>query len=384
MIVSRPSTVYDHSLLTCSEMFGGQDASGNYLSDIWLLRAYNGTASASSPIWSGYGNGQLETGIGASGSGVKMQFPNTCANFISTSSTTTTTTTTTSSSAQPTSTQANNTNPFPKTIYNTSIVHKILAPISVALLLPTTVYFRMTLSAFTDYQLPERQLHWFFAAATVALVAYALGIVGLALSFSSISSTTRSSSLILRTSHGQAGLALFLCLYGIVPVLFLMHYLVAHTTSSSDVRSDDTDPRVNLTLEKPGSTPGPVGSMTQSANTSPPPSPPARPRSLGLVWPRTAEGAISSDTESITSSPAHRGFEVLNRPPRHRRPSGSWAHAYSESSHQQPLSLRSLGDVDWLLRRRSLNAVVSIFLIDVSSHSSASLGRTRLCHDTIP
>jgi hypothetical protein len=370
MIVSRPSTGYDHRLLTHSEMFGGQDASGNYLSDIWLLRAYNGTTSASSPIWSGYGNGQLETGVGASGSGVKMQFPNKCATFISTSTTSTTSSTTTSSSsAQPTSTNANNTNPSPtKTIYNTSIVHKILAPISVTLLLPTTVYFRMTLSAFTDYQLPERQLHWFFAATTVALVAYALGIVGLALSFSSISSTTRSSSVILRTGHGQAGLALFLCLYGIVPALFLMHYLVAHTTTSSDVRSDETDPRVNLTSEKPGSTPGPIGSMTQSAHTSPPPSPPARPRSLGFVWPRTAEGAISSDTESITSSPAHRGFEVLNRP-RHRRPSGSWAHAYSDSSHQHPLSLRSLGDVDWLLRRRSLNAVVRIFhVIDVSSH----------------
>ena len=367
MIVSRPSTLYGHRFLTRPEMFGGQDASGNYLSDIWLLRAYNGSASASDPIWSGYGNGQLETGIGASGSGVKMQFPNTCATFISTPKTTTTTTT--SSSAQPTSTNATNSNPSPKTIYNTSIVHKILAPISVALLLPTTVYFRMTLSAFTDYQLPERQPHWFFAAATVALVAYALGIVGLALSFSSISSTTPSSSVILRTGHGQAGLALFICLYGIVPVLFLMHYFLAHTTSSSDVRSDETDPRVNLTSEKPGSTPGPVGSMTQSAHTSPPPSPPARPRSLGFVWPRTAEGAISSDTESITSSPAHRGFEVLNRPPRHRRPSGSWAHAYSESSYQQPLSLRSLGDVDWLLRRRSLNAVVRIFhVIDVSSH----------------
>ena len=351
--------LHDHKLLTCSEMFGGQDASGNYLSDIWLLRAYNGTASASSPIWSGYGNGQLETGVGASGSGVKMQFPNACATLISTSSTPASS----SSSARPTSTNPIS-NPSPTTsTHNTSIVHKILAPISIALFLPTTVYFRLTLSAFTDYQLPEHQLHWFFTAATVTFVAYVLGIIGLALSFSS-------SSMILRTGHGQAGLSLFLCLYGIVPALFLIRYLVTHTSSSEDAKSDRTDPRVISTSEKPGSTPGPVGSMTQSAHTSPPPSPPGRPRSIGpTVWPRTTEGAISSDTESITSSPAHRGFEVLNRPPRHRRQSGSWAHAYSDSSHQHPLGLRSLGDVDWLLRRRSLNAVVRIFhALDVSLH----------------
>ena len=344
-------------------MFGGQDASGNYLSDIWLLRAYNGTASKSSPIWSGYGNGQLETGVGASGTGVKMQFLNTCATLISTSSS--------SSSSQPTSTSSSG-DPAKTTYgtYNTSIVHKVLAPISVALLLPPVVCFRMTLSTFTGYRLSERQLHWFFTSAIVAIVAYALGIVGLALSFASISSTTRSSPLILKTSHGQAGLALFLCLYGVVPVLFLIRYLVTRTTSE-DGKSGRTDPQVNSISEKPGSIPGPVGSATQSAFNSPPPSPPGRPRSLGPTFrARTTEGGVQSDTESITSSPPHRGFEVLNRPPRHRRLSGGWAQVYPDSSQQQPLSLRSLGDVDWLLRRRSLNAVVRIIIHVVDNRST--------------
>lgn len=340
-------------------MFGGQDASGNYLSDIWLLRAYNGSASESNPTWSGYGNGQLETGIGASGTGVKMQFLNTCATLISTSS---------SSSSQPTSTSSSG-NPVKTTYgtyYNTSIVHKVLAPISVALLLPPVVCFRMTLSTFTAYQLPERRLHWFFTSATVAIVAYALGIVGLALSFASISSTTRSSSLILKTSHGQAGLALFLCLYGVVPVLFLIRYLVTRTTSEDE----RTDLHANSISEKPSSIPGPVGSAPQSAFTSPPPSPPGRPRSLGpTIRAMTTEGGVQSDTESITSSPAHRGFEVLNRPPRHRRLSGSWANVYPESTQHQPLTLRSLGDVDWLLRRRSLNAVVrKIHTVNIVQH----------------
>jgi hypothetical protein len=370
--------MHDYKLLTCTKMFGGQDASGNYLSDIWLLRAYNGTASESSPIWSGYGNGQLETGVGASGTGVKMQFLNTCATLISTSS---------SSSSQPASTASTGPsgNPAKTTYgtYNTSIVHKVLAPISVALLLPSVVCFRMTLSSFTSYRLPARQLHWFFTSAIVAIVAYGLGIVGLALSFASISSTPRSSSLILKTSHGQAGLALFLCLYGVVPVLFLIRYSVTRTTSA-DGKSERTDPQVNSISEKPGSIPGPVGSATQSAFNSPPPSPPGRPRSLGpTVRARTTE--VQSDTESITSSPPHRGFEVLNRPPRHRRLSGSWAHVYPDSSQQHPLSLRSLGDVDWLLRRRSLNAVVRIVhAVDNRSTLIGILGRARLCHDTIP
>ncbi|KAK2466201.1 hypothetical protein APHAL10511_001843 [Amanita phalloides] len=337
-------------------MFGGQDTSGQYLSDLWLLRSYNGSVSASSPNWSGYGNGQLGTGINADGSGVKVQFPSKCASRLTIPRTPTTTTTTTSSSSRATSTGSSSFIPS-STIYNISIIHKIFAPLSVALLLPSVVYFRLTLSTFTDYKLPEHRLHWFYMSATVSVVAYAFGVVGLAFSFTSISSATRSFSAVLQTSHGQAGLAFFACLYGIVPVLFSLRYLVARATSSEDGNSIGTDHQNNSISEKPASLPGPVGSMTQSTQTSAPPSPRGRSHSLGaVVRPKTAEGGLSSDTESFISSPTQRGFEVVNRPPRIRHPGGNWTQGYAESSRRH-LNPGSLGDIDWLLRRRSLNAV---------------------------
>ena len=358
ILVSIPSINQGTKLLTREKMFGGRDASGQYLSDLWLLRSYNGSVTASGPNWSGYGNGQLETGVDASGSGVKVQFPNTCATLITGSSATAT-----AASTSPTATGSSNPH-TPGIVYNTSIIHKVFAPLSVALLMPSMIYFRLSLSTFTNYKLPEHQLHWFYTSIVVALAALAIGVVGLAMSFASISSSTHSSHLILQTSHGRAGLAFFICLFGVIPALLLFRYFFTHSAlSSDDSRSEGTDrPVQSLNVsEKPSSLPGPIASTPQSAQNSPPPSPRARSYSFGpTMRPRTAEGALSSDSESVVSAPPHRGFEVTNRPPRNRNPSGNWAQMYAESSHQshQPLSPRSLGDVDWLLRRRSLNAVV--------------------------
>ncbi|KAG6900977.1 hypothetical protein C0993_004415 [Termitomyces sp. T159_Od127] len=47
-------------------IFGGQDSSGNFLSEIWLLRAYNGLLSQSQ---NSFGDGHLQTGINANGAG---------------------------------------------------------------------------------------------------------------------------------------------------------------------------------------------------------------------------------------------------------------------------------------------------------------------------
>ncbi|KAF8631955.1 hypothetical protein AX15_002116 [Amanita polypyramis BW_CC] len=336
-------------------MFGGRDASGQYLSDLWLLRSYGGSVTASSPNWSGYGNGQLQTGADASGSGVKVQFPNTCATLIAESNTAT--------STSPRATSTVSSNHTPSAVFNTSIIHKVFAPLSVALLLPSMVYFRLTLSTFSDYKLPEHQIHWFYTCTVVAFLAFALGIVGLAMSFASISSSVHSSRLILQTDHGRAGLAFFICLFGVAPALLLLRYFITYSTSSSeDDRSEGTDRRIHSlnASEKLSSLPGPIASTPHSTQNSPPSSPRTRSHSFGpAMRPRTTEGAISSDTESISSGTPHRTFEVLNRPPRNRNSSSHWAQMYTESSHHshQPLTPRSLGDVDWLLRRRSLNAV---------------------------
>jgi hypothetical protein len=349
--VVYPNGLVGQNRATSSDIivFGGQDATGRYLSDLWLLRSFNASVTPSSPVWPGYGNGQLQTGVNADGSGVRMQFPSQCATRIITTGTSGNS----SSSSPPKS--SGSTHLDPDLIYNTSVIHKILAPLSVALLLPAVMYYRLTLATYTDKKVPERHLRWFIVPAALTFLACAMAIVGLVTSFTFISSSKPSTHKVLPTTHSRAGLAFFACLYVIFPALFIIHYFLARSVPSlEDGRSDGTERRItSLDVEKPSSLPGHISS---SGATSPSSSPRTRSQSFGpMMRGKTAEGAVSTDSESITSAGPHRAFEVLNRPPRNRPSSGGWAQAYAESP--RPLNPRSLGDVDWLLRRRSLNAV---------------------------
>jgi hypothetical protein len=119
-------------------------------------------------------------------------------------------------------------------------------------------------------------------------------------------------------------------------------------------RDNSTDTREKLALANADST-----SITQSAGIhTPPPSPRRRVSSWAghALWQgtRTQEPRVSSDTESTTSITAQpRAFEVVNRPQRIRRSS-------TNTNSRVP---RSLGELDWLERRRSLNAVVRLCLV---------------------
>ncbi|KIL70075.1 hypothetical protein M378DRAFT_156128 [Amanita muscaria Koide BX008] len=351
-VVAYPNAVVGQNRKTTSDiiMFGGQDASGRYLSDLWLLRSYNGSVTSSNPQWSG-GSGQLQTGVNADGSGVLMQFPNKCATRITASSSTSPS----STSSSPRGTAPSNSDT--SLAYDTTIIHKVFAPLSVALLLPISIYFRLTLSTYTDKKISESQLSWFLAASTLTFLAYAVGIVGLVTSFAFLSSSLPTARTTLPTAHGQVGLAFFVCLYVIIPALFVLRYFIARSALFEDGRNTEIEERVNSldTTEKPSSLPGHAGSTGHSSGASPPSSPHIQSQSLGHVRNRTTEAIMSSDTESVTSGGQHRAFEVLNRPPKSRHASNNWAQVYVESS--QPLNPRSLSDVDWLLRRRSLNAV---------------------------
>ncbi|KAG2340173.1 hypothetical protein BDR05DRAFT_556239 [Suillus weaverae] len=58
---------------------------------------------------------------------------------------------------------------------------------------------------------------------------------------------------------------------------------------------------------------------------------------------------------------AQRAFEVVNHPARIRRSSANeLAYPNTDIYQRVPVAPKSLGDVDWLDRRRSLNAAVSI------------------------
>lgn len=117
-------------------VFGGADADGNYLQEVWILRAYNAELTQSNQKWSGFGDGQLVGGVDATGQGVTIQYMTECASALSPKATQTTAFEPTST---PTGTGTGSPSPSSSTStssYDTSVVHRALAPISIALVMP--------------------------------------------------------------------------------------------------------------------------------------------------------------------------------------------------------------------------------------------------------
>ena len=336
-------------------VFGGQDASNNYLNEMWLLRAYNDALTSSNQKWTGYGNGQLQSGADANGAGVSVQYMTQCA-YV-----------TNSPSSSPTATTSPSTSSSPLSILHVPITHATLASLSVALLLPAVILARLASPSSTYKAL-------LLMSAAITVVAYALGLGGLVTSFTSVSSTSvtqkRSlSSLALGTGHGRAGLALFVALYGFIPVLYLLRESRSRTLRGflnkhpSGDRSQSPLDSIGMT-EKPSSTDANAASCSIGhLNAVATPQTPQRPWPGHMLWSgsRTRDWAgytgtvgtessasIAPDTSMAPTQPS-RGFEVVNRPQRVRKPSTNVSH-YSRGS--------ALRDVDWLERRRSLNAVV--------------------------
>jgi hypothetical protein len=203
----------------------------------------------------------------------------------------------------------------------------------------------------------------------LSIGAYLLGIVGFALSFSSLTVvnaevSSQQQKKHLSTSHSRAALVFFLFLYVLAPCLLLASFVLSRLRQSRSVRYDGASGTTalrrtgtNTTAEKLGpflATPSP----SINGLYSPPSSP--RPRTQSTTLPRRSLEGMSTDGESTASAPPRRGFEVLNRPAnRTLRPADTWSAAMHHTSHPMPSS-RSLGEIDWLLRRRSLNAVVSL------------------------
>ncbi|THH19762.1 hypothetical protein EW146_g1458 [Bondarzewia mesenterica] len=387
-------------------VFGGRDASGNYLNELWLLRAYNGSVTSSGQKWSGFGNGNLQSGASANGAGVTVSYMSSCVSAIShpTASTTRSISSSSPTNTHSSSPSSSSTSPSSPALslaqYDTSLSHKLLAPLSVVLLLPAIILYRWSLPSVIPTQASDHSIFLIFSSALTAIAAYGVGIGGLASSFTSISSVNTSnlskravsSDNILKTAHGKAGLALFICLYGLVPVLFLL--LIGwqrffHSPSEEDeanpalepLRANSTDTAEKLNSYRPPGTPGP-----QSDERSPPASPPpdASPRRRrfhswggpGLLpnfRGREPRMSTESATESETSGP-HRAFEVVNRPQRSRHHSATGTLTLSSDvshNHRMPVAPRSLGDLSWIERRRSVNAIGEL---DYALHQSN--GRT--------
>lgn len=343
-----------HTLVTHTsvKIFGGRDTSGQYLSEVWLLRAYKGSIVSTDLQWEGFGNGRLSTGIGADGSGVTVQYLSQCATAISTSANITVSSEppvpTSTHTTHPTTHPSAPSDPITRT-YETSLLHKLFVPLSLIILQVIILIFRNPIRPPSTY--------YYLAG---GLGAYGLGVAGFVLAFTTISVSPDIPSTILshlHTVHGVAGLIFFLCVYALVPLLMLINastsrlrgssrkaFRGSHQTGGSDpgpVRSDI------VVDEKPEHIIGSRSAPQSLSNISPPSSPRLRTQSWGPF-----EAGMCSDTESFTSG-IPRGFEVVNRPPRLRQASGNTVPAEIPRS-----TSKSLGEVDWLLRRRSLNLVV--------------------------
>jgi hypothetical protein len=341
-------------------LFGGKDASGNYLGDIWVLRAYGASITKSGQQWGGFGNGQLQTGVNAAGQGVSVQYLTTCASQKGTQTSSASGHGPSQSSSPSTSTAFHR--------FNTSLAHKALAPISVAMLFPTIILYRLSLPSTSSPSL-QHHLGLRYASVLMLIVAYGAGLAGLAFSFTSISTSgsavlprgVTSSSAVLKTLHGQAGLALFIALYCVVPLVFLAFFLRSRLlTSPREIvraersRADSSDTAEKLNSYKSTTDTNQQSGVRTPAPTSSPGHSPSR-RRLGF-WFRSKEGRISSESAIESESQVPRTFEVVSRPVRTRQPSAGGSPNLHEPTHRS--TPRNLSDLSWLERRRSVNVMV--------------------------
>lgn len=346
---------------------------------MWILRAYNGIVSQSGQHWDGFGDGKLTTGTNATGAGVTVQYMTRCAVALASSPTSSTGSGSTGSTQSPTSTggqpgpSQTQGSPAPTVtnLYDTSTTHKVLAPVSVALVFPALVLYRLALPSISSAG-QARPIAFFYLFGLVALAAEALGIAGLATAFTSLTYTAsaivkRSTPQSLTTAHGRAGLALFIGMYGIVPLLIIA--VLFKNRSDNDesnghgrVRrtSNDIAEKLGLYHHRGAS---PVSPPPDKAD--PPASKPqsgTRVRSWGsATLSRFSLGHGRRSSESVVdqeSSPSTHSFEVTNRPGRPRRASANSLAAISDP--RPSLSPHNLSDMSWLARRRSPGAMVSI------------------------
>ncbi|KZT12572.1 uncharacterized protein LAESUDRAFT_5846 [Laetiporus sulphureus 93-53] len=376
-------------------IFGGVDASGNYLSEVWILRAYNAQLTYSNETWSGYVSGELVGGPNATGQGVTIEYMTACASPLSPKATQTSTygpSPTTTGSASPTS-------PTSTTRYDTSVIHRALSPISIAVVIAAVIFARLSSSSVNAAN-TKGHATLLYSSIILGLAAYGLGIAGLVTSFTSATVTSTlmkrssNSSTVLKTPHGRAGLALFIAFYGLLPILYAFKICYKHLSSPPNAVKEEKQRNGRLrmdsaeTAEKEVLYPGRAGSPdgrngdARSSEARPLESR-QRVRSWGGLSSLPFAGRRSSDSgvDSTGASSPSRSFEVTNRPVRTRRASGNSLAAFSDPrSSGGP---RNLSDMSWFEGRRSMPqlglgdyALVNHRAVDPSTPGTTALDMT--------
>ena len=373
-------------------VFGGQDENGKYLSEVWVLRAYNGIITSSDDqSWGGYGNGQLQSGSNASGTGVKNTYINTCATQLSLD-------------IPPSSTNVPSPTPSGNSVvahsYNVSITHKILAPLSIALVLPVILVYRLSSPSLKSPAEPSHNPSPLPILLISSFLIIGLGIAGLITSFTSISYDSslvrrEQSSLYLRTGHGIAGVALAAAFYIAVPTSFLFSLLMRHCLEQQNSlsrceaeKSAARSPALSTTMLG-----NPLDHQPSSTNHS------RSHSSTGLLqfWKRSMDRSTSNDVDGdefgVRDPPSpsprpSRGFDVVNRPKHTQRASSHSMSAlldHSPAAHAGTHTPMRLGDISWLNRRRMVNTMVCppcSRCCGILTGFCTSLGRPRFCSYT--
>lgn len=385
--ISFPSAIVGSNPSVGSDtvIFGGQLANGTYMSDVWLLRAYMGAITESNQTWSGFGDGTLQTGQDASGAGVSVQYMSACAKATAPPPAT----------GQPppngTPSPPDSSGSSGSFAFDTSATHKALSPTSIALILGAIAALRYTSPSVHEITPSRRHNGLVWVGIIAACSAYVMGIVGFVVSFTSITSMVpstalrkraQSSSNLLQTTHARAGFALFMALYVVFPILVVILWcsntrrpLRSDSAAAEPIgapsRKDSVETGITALTGSPAArekssrrNASPAQSTIEHLNESASP-----PRRRAISWQGMSifppyfrksssphRSSESADDSPASSGPA-RSFEVLNRGPRVRRQSGYGINGHADGSRLVP---RSLSDLSWLDRRRSLNVVVRI------------------------
>ncbi|KZP00127.1 hypothetical protein CALVIDRAFT_560729 [Calocera viscosa TUFC12733] len=420
--VSHSSVMVGNSDIAASDtvVFGGVDsATGTYLNDLWLLRQYNQPVTASTGTqWSGYGDGQIEDDYNATGSGVTNNYLTQCVAYTPLPSTSTSMTgSTPTSPTSPTSPGTSNSPTSSATFYpfDTAPSHKVLSAVSIAGFLPCLLVLRYASGPVPGRR--EYSIALVYLASMSALIAYAVGVAGFATALTTtyrvtmpMSSRDISSSAFLQTAHGQAGLALFICLYVLLPAWAGVMFCLDRHRASKSVGPDSVS-MMEKTRETRDSTATSAGftdiqrRYTDANNdASPPPPPPPPPPAEGtgqkvrrissptLVtakigdWVghrrrRVSESAVTATSpnsshtaiHSPTSSPPRTGhsFEVVNRPRRISGPS-----RLLPNEHYRRKTAQSLSDISWLDRRGHIGSVAEHDLEMTNAKANSSADHT--------
>lgn len=273
--------------------------------------------------------------------------------------------------------------------YDTAISHKVIGPVSLVLVLPAIILYRLSLAPFSGIPIVgDGSSSLRLVAFVMGAAAYAIGVAGFVLSFTSIfavpppSSLTRrseSSSTLLKTAHGVAGLVLFLLAYGVLPILFVFSVLRTRIIDEEPSKTPEDKAGAQAETASVGTAEKLTGARSLSATAISTPASRSAATTPGLEFPprrltpqrwppllhrptRARRHSTSSAATEPDLEPGSSGtFEVVNRGHRKRHLSATNTLAMSEASHrmgQGYATRRSLSDVSWLERRRSVAAVV--------------------------